>query len=550
MNQNYDYFNDGLIKFVHNTNDSNFDRSYSYDQLGRLTRAASGGSARQDSGGVPYFETFAFDVFSNTLSRFTLTWSSRAYSDSGTYTNGRRSGWGYDADGRIKTIDTREYHYDASGQPEQLTGQVWNGVGYDATSITSGFDGDGNRIKEVSSSPTPVTIFYLRSSVLGNAAVQEIHNGGQTVGYVYTPAGQVLVKHDLGPIWKHITPANTGQYEIYQSGFVNRVEFDAVGADVALTPAEVADSGEGKGDVDSGLPGSSLDSRFSDLSNPAAGCVSYVNGIPLPCSWMGRGSLSWLEVSFGLEKQQPQASISPRWVRPQWRWQPQIENPFSEFNELEVLTTNASAVRPGHWETFGLTPLGGPAVHNPQNPLPTHEQVRNLKPTSEQQQCSDYLARLFGGNGAQAGANGFTPSGDYRGAYTYNGQRLSGHLSDHAIHISGSRDQTKDTDVFVPLGGNRTLSTSDSDGNTVDLFHYRNLNGLGSYTLAVLHLDRSSPQNVGGRQHVGRTGGPGGEGANDRHVHIELLKGRRTTFPKPAIRGPWRTNLSVLCPGR
>jgi hypothetical protein len=28
VNQDYDYYNDGRIEFVHNTNDSNFDRSY------------------------------------------------------------------------------------------------------------------------------------------------------------------------------------------------------------------------------------------------------------------------------------------------------------------------------------------------------------------------------------------------------------------------------------------------------------------------------------------------------------------------------------------
>jgi hypothetical protein len=185
-----------------------------------------------------------------------------------------------------------------------------------------------------------------------------------------------------------------------------------------------------------------------------------------------------------------------------------------------------------------------------QSQLPTSEEVRNLKPTPEQQACSNYLAGLFGGGNAVAGANGFTPSGAFRGTYTYNGKVISGHLSDFAIHIYGSRDQTKDTRIFVPLGGIHTLSATDKDGNNVDLFYYGNLNGIGKYTIAVLHLDRSPYQREGNRLFIGMTGGPGGDSATDRHVHIELLRGRWTTFPKPDIRGPYRTNLSVLCPGK
>jgi YD repeat-containing protein len=52
VHQNYDYYNDGQISFVHNTTDANFDRSYFYDHVSRLTEAKSGGQARAGRVGI------------------------------------------------------------------------------------------------------------------------------------------------------------------------------------------------------------------------------------------------------------------------------------------------------------------------------------------------------------------------------------------------------------------------------------------------------------------------------------------------------------------
>src|SRR5207245_2558208 len=58
VTQNYDYNADGRISFVHNLTDTSFDRSYSYDHVGRLTANSSGGAARGDAGASPYVESF------------------------------------------------------------------------------------------------------------------------------------------------------------------------------------------------------------------------------------------------------------------------------------------------------------------------------------------------------------------------------------------------------------------------------------------------------------------------------------------------------------
>jgi len=92
MVQNFDYFNDGRIKFLDNLQDGNFDRSFSYDQQGRLIAAGSGGVARQDAGAVPYNQTFGYDAFSNLTAHSTSTWNQFTGSDSAVYVNNRRNG--------------------------------------------------------------------------------------------------------------------------------------------------------------------------------------------------------------------------------------------------------------------------------------------------------------------------------------------------------------------------------------------------------------------------------------------------------------------------
>jgi len=79
---------------------------------------------------IPYYETFGYDGFSNLTARQSQSWNGLTDdSDAATYTNNRRDGWGYDADGRNTTIDTRTNTFDAVGQQSVMTAQqvLWNG---------------------------------------------------------------------------------------------------------------------------------------------------------------------------------------------------------------------------------------------------------------------------------------------------------------------------------------------------------------------------------------------------------------------------------------
>jgi YD repeat-containing protein len=298
VNQDYDYYNDGRIKFVHNTSDSTFDRSYAYDHAARLAVASSGATARGDANGdTPYHETFGYDAFSNLTGRETATWSTYNLSDVSSYANSRRDDWGYDADGRNTTIDTRTTTFDAAGRQIQMSAQTNNGSS-SAVTQTHSFDGDGAMVQEAHAQTSPPTsmipTYYLASSALGGKIVEELNGSGQKVaGYVYHTGGQLLaVQSSGGVVWRHVNPVGTGRYDAYSGySFVNRTELDPTGADVGLSGPQPPDTGGGDGDVGSNHFGGLMSALTSDLFNPAAGCL--VNGFSTPCA------VAMADINFG-----------------------------------------------------------------------------------------------------------------------------------------------------------------------------------------------------------------------------------------------------------
>ncbi len=219
-----------------------------------------------------------FCRFSNLTARESQSWNGQTDDfDSAAYTNNRRSGWGYDADGRNTTIDTRTNQFDAVGQQTFMTAQqvLWNG-NHVTVNQASGYDGNGTSIQDVSSG---VTTYYLRSSVLSGAVIDEINSSGQkNVGYVYSPGGQLLAtQRPNNPdmvTWKHNTPAGTSEYTMNTYiPAIGRTEFDPLGADVSLTAPEDPPPSEGSGDVGAGHFGGIMDARWSDFFNISGGCT-------------------------------------------------------------------------------------------------------------------------------------------------------------------------------------------------------------------------------------------------------------------------------------
>jgi hypothetical protein len=173
-----------------------------------------------------------------------------------------------------------------------MAGQRWAINHYVATSESSGYDGDGAKVQDATSG---VTTYYLRSSLLGSAIIEEINGSGQkNVGYVYA-GGQMLARQQGDYIaWKHSTPAGTGQFDynvggVFGSGSQQRVEFDPLGADVGLAAPQPPDTGGGEGDVGSRHIGGIMDARWADFFNLSSGCT--IDGLAASCG-MAMGALN------------------------------------------------------------------------------------------------------------------------------------------------------------------------------------------------------------------------------------------------------------------
>jgi hypothetical protein len=276
MGYNFEYHPDGKLRFAGDLLNNKFDRSYGFDHVGRLQTASTAKGARGEPVGpgdeyqMPYSQTFSYDAFGNTTSRSGYLWHVQQ-SDSATYNNDRRQGWSYDNSGNVVDDATTGTHtYDCANREVKFVSKATVGgftTGFPeepAAEIEMSYDGDGSCVKrietrreEVFGQPQPpptgiqtivTTTYYLRSSVLGMAAISEIGGDGiKTVGYVYDPAGERLaIQSDSGSLsWYHF-PGGTGSWivsdletppfwNLGSTRFGRRQEMDPLGADVGVS---------------------------------------------------------------------------------------------------------------------------------------------------------------------------------------------------------------------------------------------------------------------------------------------------------------------------
>lgn len=207
----YDKFGEktGRVTYARNLNDATLDRSYDYDQVGRLTAAYTGTNARAHVGvaggswGVqdgPYAQTNTYDLRGNITQR--TGWGAANASFTASYWNNKRDGFSYDAAGNLTNDLGQNFMYDATGQQASAS--------YSGYSLTQAYDGDKLRVKKTENGSVT---YYLRSSVLGGQVVAEINSsGGWQRGYVYDGNGQLLALQDGGYVrWVHQDPVTKSQ---------------------------------------------------------------------------------------------------------------------------------------------------------------------------------------------------------------------------------------------------------------------------------------------------------------------------------------------------
>jgi RHS repeat-associated protein len=208
---NYSYLEQTTrANYVRNLNDSTLDRSYEFDDVGRLVFAHSGAEARAAFGidgqqwgtmDGPYSLGFNYDQFGNMAQRY--GWGGEVQGGGAgqtsylnySYTNNRRDGFSYDAAGNLTNDLGQNFIYDATGQQTSAS--------YSGYSLQQVYDGDGLRaMKNDNGSAT----YYLRSTVLGGQVVAEMNGGGGWIrGYVYQGSSLLAIQYG-GVYWVHEDP--------------------------------------------------------------------------------------------------------------------------------------------------------------------------------------------------------------------------------------------------------------------------------------------------------------------------------------------------------
>ena len=260
----YDDFGEhaGRVTYAQHVNPSNvgsdrtqttspLDRSYEYDQVGRLGIAHSGAEAKAHAingpWGImdgPFSQGYDYDVWGNVTHRY--GWggevmggtSTDIYYTYATGTNGvvnnRRNGFTYDNAGNLKSDGAQNLGYDAAGRQ----------VSSDWAGLQSGYDGDGRRVRRSEAGANEVR--YLRSSVLGGQVIAELKyvnvNGSWQWswqrGYVYGVSGLLAIQQGGqqpgGAVYfVHEDPVTKGKRVTNTSGVVqSATELDPYGAEV------------------------------------------------------------------------------------------------------------------------------------------------------------------------------------------------------------------------------------------------------------------------------------------------------------------------------
>ncbi len=219
------------VAFANNLYDHTLDRSFDYDNVGRLWASHTGVEGRAHAGygswttpDGPYAENYSYDQLGNITWRNGWGAAGAQYTYSPSHANNKMtvnpfSGGSmlYDAAGNFTGDGT--VTYDATGQQVSYPGGP-----------TQSYDGDSLREKKVESG---ATTYYLRSTVLGGQVVCELNSSGAwTRGYVYLGGQMVGIQYNNSVTWVHQDPITKSQRITDSSGTItSTVDVDPWGGE-------------------------------------------------------------------------------------------------------------------------------------------------------------------------------------------------------------------------------------------------------------------------------------------------------------------------------
>ncbi|HEX8500465.1 MAG TPA: S8 family serine peptidase [Pyrinomonadaceae bacterium] len=310
----YEYEADGRVGTMYDRTDPGFDRSYTYDLVGRLAYANTASSA--------FYQSYGYDEFGHMTYRGNGSW--RFYENTfSQYRNNRNIStqtgppayptccppptvvWQYDAAGNVTQDHNKKYFYDAAGN--KVRAEVTTVSGFtERLWIYQDYDADGEPVKRVEqrqsgSGPYSfVHTHYVRSSVLDGKVVTELDQfGAKRLTYVRAEQAAVAKQAGGEVYWVHTDPVTGSLRESNNGGFLlSRFEYDPLGDEVPLTdPAPPEEQ----------TPDYEYAGGYGDSGNPydgASGCT--LDGQPVPCS------LAMSLVNIGAAAQCPNNYCGPR----------------------------------------------------------------------------------------------------------------------------------------------------------------------------------------------------------------------------------------------
>ncbi|MGH9904193.1 MAG: hypothetical protein ACRD8U_01270, partial [Pyrinomonadaceae bacterium] len=247
----YDYFHEhtGRVTFARNLYDvranpspavpSTLDRSYEYDQVGRLSWTYTGAEAsahaingQWGTQNGPYAQANFYDQHGNITQRD--GWGAANALFTASYTNNRKNGFTYDLAGNLTNDQGQTFAFDATGQQVSAS--------YSGYLLQQVYDGDTLRVKKTDNG---FNVYYLRSSLLGGQVVAEVaYNAGSWVwqrGYVQL-GGQLLAVQEDGVVrWVHEDPITKTKRMTNSAGTaISTIVFDPWGGDVGGVWSQIA----------------------------------------------------------------------------------------------------------------------------------------------------------------------------------------------------------------------------------------------------------------------------------------------------------------------
>jgi hypothetical protein len=542
----YQYHADGKIKFSQNKLDDKFDRGNLYDYTGRLSEAYSGIEARnflnQVSNNpatlaVPYRKNYTHNVWGDLTINSGGYWSNiTTTATTIAFTNGRRSGWQYDAAGNLLAVDmVNNNTFDAASRNTLIRAQ--NAPQFD---ITQELDGDGQVVRWHHYNVDVGTFYYLRSSVLGGKIVTEIHGetnsywilGSKAKSYVYA-GGEVLAEQRVAypgsiktVVWMHADPA--GSDVSSQVGAVTSLEheFDPMGADVGFVdPATVPVPYVPDPPVPTYLGGGNMGNAVCLLDGVEFDCATIINLLSHGSSAIAPPQ-AYTPVTATYSNGTSKRIGFAKWNSNNNSYEATL--PYQDYQDERdrslPLTWAFDDVR-------YFLPTTDPQIGKAQNPQPLPEPLSDLPKQSPNPTCDIKLAALFGGVGAFAAGSGYEPQG-----LTHPRPGIAEEWTPHVyanLHMYANITGTKPDSpigLYVPLDG-KTRPTpfsreKNAPGDASYGINYSRLGNLSNVTLVISHVADYKPRIENGRLRLGNIGGPGGNPEPKYfHSHLAILKG-------------------------